>query len=288
MARQAYITDLDGTLLTSEQKLTDYTIQVITAAMEKGAVISFSTARGFISAASVVSEIAWKYPLILYNGALIYDGMSGKVIDGYWLDHFISKEIISIGRQLGGMTPFYFSLDENDRERVLHEPLKRMGDVVFFNSRPGDERFREVDKLECPAEHRTLIITYIGLLEELQPVHQAVQHRFGDKLQIHFMKDLYITDHYFLEFSHPQGNKSDGLKLWAQHMGLEPQDITVFGDHLNDLGLFAAAGTRIAVQNAQPEIKALAHQVIASNNEDGVARFLEKTLMFKKELIPGE
>ncbi|MNY54992.1 sugar phosphate phosphatase [compost metagenome] len=51
---------------------------------------------------------------------------------------------------------------------------------------------------------------------------------------------------------------------------------------MNDLGLFTAAGTRIAVQNAQPEIKALAHQVIASNNEDGVANFLEKTLLVKK------
>ncbi|MNC07079.1 putative phosphatase [compost metagenome] len=224
MARQAYITDLDGTLLTSEQKLTDYTIQVITEAMKQGVIISFSTARGFISADSVVSEIDWKYPLILYNGALIYDGISRRVIDGYWLDHFISKEIISIGRKFGGITPFYFSLDEHDCERVLHEPLKREGDVFFFNSRPGDERFREVRKLDCPAGHRTLIISYIGLLEELQPVHQAVQDRFGNELQIHFMKDLYIKDHYFLEFSHPQGNKSEGLKLWAHHLGLEPQD----------------------------------------------------------------
>ncbi|MNN62000.1 putative phosphatase [compost metagenome] len=92
------------------------------------------------------------------------------------------------------------------------------------------------------------------------------------------MKDLYIEDHYFLEFSHPKANKSEGLKLWAQIMNVDTRDIVVFGDHLNDLGLFAAAGTRVAVQNAQEEVKALAHRVTASNNEDGVALFLENHL----------
>lgn len=288
MTTEAYITDLDGTLLTSEQKLTDYTVQVITEALEQGAIISYATARGYVSAARAVSRIPWKHPLILYNGALIYDGINGKVIDGYWLDPVISGEIIALGQELGGISPFYFSLDEADCERVLHEPLTRSGELQFFNSRPGDKRFREVNKLECPDGFRTLIISYIGLLEELQPIRQAVQERFGNQLQVHFMKDIYIEDHYFLEFSHPRGNKSEGLKLWAQHVGVETGNITVFGDHVNDFGLFSAAGRGIAVQNAQPELKALAHEVIASNNEEGVAAYLEQTLKLKRERVSGE
>ncbi|WP_342565720.1 HAD hydrolase family protein [Paenibacillus sp. FSL R7-0345] len=288
MTAEAYITDLDGTLLTSDQRLTDFTVQVITEALDQGALISYATARGYISAARVVSQIPWKHPLILYNGALIYDGINGKVIGGYWLDPVISGEIISLGRKAGGLTPFYFSLDEDDNERVLYEPLTRSGEIRFYNSRPGDKRFREVNRLECPDGCRTLIISYIGLLEELQPIREAVQERFGDQLQIHFMQDIYIEDHYFLEFSHPRGNKSDGLKLWAQHMGVEPDKITVFGDHINDLGLFTAAGTGIAVQNAQPELKALADRVIDSNNEDGVAVYLEQALKLEKECVSGE
>ncbi|MNB88289.1 Pyridoxal phosphate phosphatase YigL [compost metagenome] len=288
MPAEAFITDLDGTLLTSEQKLTDYTVQVITEALDLGALISYATARGYVSAARAVSQIVWKHPLILYNGALIYDGINGKVIDGYWLDPVISGEIIALGREVGGVSPFYFSLDEADCERVLHEPLKRSGEVQFYNSRPGDKRFREVDRLECPDRYRTLIISYIGLFEELQPIRQAALERFGDKLQIHFMKDIYIEEHYFLEFSHPRGNKSDGLKLWAQHMGVETGNITVFGDHVNDMGLFTAAGRGIAVQNAQSELKALAYEVIASNNEDGVATYLKHTLKMKRESVSGE
>lgn len=90
MHRMAYVTDLDGTLLNSEQKLSAYTVRVITEAMEQGMIISFATARGFISADIVAADISWKYPLILYNGALIYDSMTHKVIAGYWLDPVIS------------------------------------------------------------------------------------------------------------------------------------------------------------------------------------------------------
>lgn len=277
MPMPAYVTDLDGTLLTSEQKLTSYTVKVITEALEQGMIISFATARGYVSAASVVSEIPWKYPLILYNGALLYDGVKGQVIGGYWLDPWLSREIIKFGR-INGITPYLFTMDDADRERVLHELPVRTGDVCFYNSRSGDKRFRKVDTLELPDGYRTLVITYIGLLEELQPVYTAVHERFGAEIQIHFIKDLYIEDHYFLEFSHPLGNKSDGLKLWAQHLGLATEDIVVFGDHLNDLGLFAAAGTRVAVQNAHEEIKALAGAVTGSNNENGVAMFLKNIL----------
>ncbi|AIQ58028.1 Cof-type HAD-IIB family hydrolase [Paenibacillus borealis] len=277
MYRKAYVTDLDGTLLNSEQKLTDYTVQVITEAMERGIIISFATARGFISADSVVADISWKYPLILYNGALIYDSMTHKVIAGYWLDPVISGEIITIGRTCG-ITPFHFLLDAADGERVLYEAPIRTGDVEFYKSRMNDVRFREVKRLDCPPDHRTVVITYIGRLEELAPLHQKVLDRFGSEVHIHFMKDIYIKDHYFLEFSHPDANKSQGLKLWAQHMGLDTADVVVFGDHLNDLGLFAAAGTGVAVENAHEDLKAVAHRITASNNENGVAVFLAETM----------
>lgn len=65
-------------------------------------------------------------------------------------------------------------------------------------------------------------------MEELEPFHQKVLERFGTEVHIHFMKDIYIEDHYFVELSHPNGNKSQELKLWAQHMGLLAKDIVVF------------------------------------------------------------
>ena len=277
MKKRAYITDLDGTLLRSDQTLSPYTRDVISNALEQDVVVTFATARGYISAQSVVSDIPWKYPVILYNGALIYDGLNQNVMDGYWLERDISNEIIDVGRKFG-ITPFYFSLDVDHRERVLHETLRREGEISFYDSRPHDPRFLEVKNLNCPPDYRTLALTYIGLHEELEPIRQEVTALYGDVIHAHMMPDYYIRNHYFLEFSHTKANKRDGLQLWSAHMGIDLENAVVFGDHINDIGLFEAGGTRIAVRNAHERIRQLADHIIDSNELDGVAHYIQQQM----------
>lgn len=282
MQNKVYITDLDGTLLRSNQTLSLFSTNVITRALEQEWIVTYATARGYTSAQSVVSDIPWKHPVILYNGALIYDVLKHTIVDGYWLERDISNEIINIGRE-HGITPFYFSLDADHQERVLHEELRREGEVSFYNSRSSDPRFLEVKSLNCPPDYRTLTLTYIGLLEELEPIRLEVTKRFGDIVHAHFMPDYYIPNHYFLEFSHAKGNKREGLRLWASHMGVDLEHIVVFGDHLNDVGLFEAGGTRIAVRNAHESIQKLADHIIDSNELDGVAHYIQQQMDLRDE-----
>jgi Cof subfamily protein (haloacid dehalogenase superfamily) len=275
MTNKHFLTDLDGTLLQSDATLSEYTINVICNAMKQGIIISYATARSYISSNKIVSVIPWKYPIVLYNGAVIFDPVSSKVIGGYWLDNETTNQIIEIGRKQG-LIPFLFALDEEDKERVFHEKLLRMGDLTFYESRPNDPRFGEMSLLECSDAFRTLIVTYIGLLHELEPLKDEVQRRFGNQVHIHLMKDQYIENHYFLEFSHSKANKKEGLKQWAELMHCMPEDVTAFGDNLNDLGMFETAGTKVAVSNAHPNLIALSTLVVESNDEDGVAKYIHR------------
>ncbi|MEX1030667.1 MAG: HAD hydrolase family protein [Paenibacillaceae bacterium] len=268
-----YLTDLDGTLLQSDATLSSFTIHTLTEAIKNGTIISYATARSYTSSIHAVGEIPWKHPLVLYNGALLYDPVEQKVLDGHWLNNRITNDIIEFGRSYN-ILPLLFCLDSNDVEKVLHERLHRGGDVQFYNSRPNDPRFREVEQLNCPDTHRTLIITYIGLLDELEKIHTYISGIFKNQVHSHLMKDQYIPDHYFLEFSHAMANKQEGLYLWSKLVGCEVTEVTVFGDNLNDIGLFRAAGKKIAVSNAHPQILEMADQVVESNNDDGVARYL--------------
>ncbi|KRE59643.1 HAD family hydrolase [Paenibacillus sp. Soil750] len=268
-----FLTDLDGTLLNANAKPSDYTRSVITSALEQGVVISYATARSYQSSQAVVSEIPWRYPLVLYNGAMLFDPVQKRVIGGRWLDCERSNAIIQMGKSFG-ITPLLFALDEQDNERVHHERLERTGDLQFLASRPNDPRFREVDELRSTETLRTLILTYIGLLEELLPLKTAVQEVMGAEVHIHLMKDNYIAGHYFLEFSHPEANKQMGLRLWAELVGCTSEDVTVFGDNLNDTGMFLEAGRKVAVANAHPEILLLADEIVVSNDEDGVAVYI--------------
>lgn len=281
--KNIFVSDLDGTLLRSNQTLSDYTIRIVNEAVYGGNIVSFATARGLFSAKSVVSAIEWKHPVILYNGALLYDVAQDQVMDGYWLNNELTTELIGMGKQFG-LSPFYFSLDANHQERVYHEALSTFGMVEFLKSRSNDPRFCEVDQLKAFIGSRTLALTYIGEWEMLIAFKEEVTVKIGEQLNCHMMKDYYIPNQYFLEFSHPLASKREGLALWARHMNVNPKQICIFGDQLNDLGLFEAAGQKVAVANAHHDILKLADKVIESNDEDGVAKYIEACLRTRDSL----
>lgn len=130
MKRDYFLTDLDGTLLRSNAKPSDYTVSVLTQALDQGTVVSYATARSYQSSNAVVSEIPWRYPLVLYNGAMLFDPIAKRVLGGRWLDSERSNAIVKIGKTFG-ITPLLFALDEQDYERVLHESWNVQG---IFNS----------------------------------------------------------------------------------------------------------------------------------------------------------
>lgn len=68
-----FVTDLDGTPLRSDASVSDLTVDVVTRALHEGRVVSFATARSWISAKPQVHRIPWRHPIIVYNGAIILD-----------------------------------------------------------------------------------------------------------------------------------------------------------------------------------------------------------------------
>ena len=69
------------------------------------------------------------------------------------------------------------------------------------------------------------------------------------------------------------------MKTLVEHIGIELNDVIAFGDDINDLGMLKLAGTAVAVSNAIEEVKAVADHITESNDQDGVAKFLERTIL---------
>ena len=83
----------------------------------------------------------------------------------------------------------------------------------------------------------------------------------------------------YIEICPPNVDKGTGLAVVAQAVGVDPADVLVFGDMPNDLPMFAWAGwSRVAVQNAHPTLLAVADEVTLTNDEDGVAVYLDRLL----------
>ena len=278
MEQRMFITDLDGTLLRSDATVSEYSIRVLTEAVQRGLTIGYATARSIASSGKIVSAIPWNSPLIVYNGARILDPNTHEELASHMLKPQITNEVIEFGRR-HGLCPFLFLMDSSGREKVYHEELNRTGDRQFHASRPGDPRFRRMNLLRCPEDADALTITYIGLYDEMASFHEEAIRLFGDAIHVHFMADRYIKEHYFLEYSHPKANKKHALLKWCELMETDPVNVTVFGDQLNDIGMFQAAGTRLAVANAHDSLKLLATGYVNANDEDGVAAYLEKRLV---------
>lgn len=275
MEKLYILTDLDGTLLHSNSKLSAFSENVVARALAEGHVVSYATARSYTSSQTKVSAIAWKYPIILYNGALILDPLTQSTVGGAWLSHDITNEVIVLGKSYD-QVPFLFLLDENQHELVLHEPLRRVGEQGFYDSRPNDRRFHEVPLLQLNhLDKKVMIITYIGAYEDLMPLYDELKLRYGSDIYLHFTLDTYLEDQYFLEVSDPLANKGAAAIRWAELVGCLPEQVTVFGDNLNDLSMFEVAGKRLAVSNARNELKEKADSLIASNDEDGVALYIQ-------------
>jgi len=83
----------------------------------------------------------------------------------------------------------------------------------------------------------------------------------------------------YIEICPPGVTKASGLAVVADSLGVDPREVLVFGDMPNDLPMFGWAGwSRVAVANAHPEVLAIADEVTSTNDDDGVARYLDRLL----------
>jgi len=119
-------------------------------------------------------------------------------------------------------------------------------------------------------------IGYFGKYTTLLPMIRNFERTFGKELEYKLSPEKY-SDGWFLTILHPEGDKAHALQKVADYIGRDTADITVFGDSVNDIGMFKLAGTSVAVSNALDEVKAVADVVLPhSNDEDGVAKYLNR------------
>jgi len=138
----------------------------------------------------------------------------------------------------------------------------------------GDTRLEAHKRMEAMEE--TLKIVYMAEEQRLRPLTEHFKTLFGDALEFKLMPEKY-TGGYYLTILHPLGDKAHAMAKVAEYLGRDTADFTVFGDSLNDLGMFELAGTACAVRNALDEVKAAADIVLPrSNDEDAVAHYLQE------------
>lgn len=268
MPKTLYISDLDGTLLTSEQRISERSLEVINGLTEQGMVFSYATARSIVTARKVTEGLVVRHPVIVYNGAFIIDNNTGKRL---LKNIYTPEEAEEIYNTLSGfgISPLIYSIID-DKERFSYIPSKlTRGLKDFLDSRKGDPRHRPVSE---DGELLMGEIFYFSCIDEAGSMEEAY-HALKDRFHCIYGKDIYSGDQW-LEILPPSATKADAVRQLKEYLDCER--LIVLGDGINDISMFKTADECYAVANADLSLKEIADGIIGDNNNDGAAEFLLK------------
>jgi Cof subfamily protein (haloacid dehalogenase superfamily) len=257
MSIKMIVTDIDRTLLHTDKTLSAYSVEVLSRCHEKGIKIVFATARPkrtVLSYAKFGNSVA--DALILHNGAVVY---------------------------IGDKLHTCFGIEPTTRDKILFSIMRDFPEATI-SVEIEDANYANFDTS--------------GIWDSVRTDFTNIPNKLADKIIIgsiyasslppnaHFLAK-YIPDELYIETSsgeninlelimNRKATKWEAVKIVAEQLGIAISEIAAFGDDYNDVSMLKNCGIGIAVSNAIDEAKAAADYICDTNNNDGVAKWLEK------------
>ncbi|MFD7375896.1 HAD family hydrolase [Streptomyces mirabilis] len=256
-------TDLDGTLLRSDETVSERTREALAAVTAAGAAHIVVTGRAVPWTRHILDDLGYEGLAVCGQGAQVYDAGEHRLLTSVTLD-----------RQLAGL--------------ALAKIEAEVGPLLLAASRDG----LDGEVLVGPGYRRqdgSLPVVPIRDATDLwsAPLNKVyVQHPTlsDDELAAVAAKvagglvGVTVAGAGIVEILPLGLSKATGLSLAARRLGVKAADTIAFGDMPNDIPMFAWAAHSVAMANAHDELKAVADEVTSSNEEDGIAVVLERML----------
>lgn len=268
-----FVSDLDGTLLTAKETVSEYSMRLLNELIdEDGVLFTYATARSLNSAAKAVWGLRQNLPVILYNGAIIMEPWNGNKLYNSHFTGTVRADIRRILHEYDVWPLVYSFLGNKERVSWLRgretEGMKR-----YLSRRAGDPRLNPVDSPDELKDDEIFYYTYIDAKERTDVLHAVFEK--DARFRCIYQQETYQSD-YWLEIMPAGTSKGAAATVLKERLGAER--LVVFGDALNDRELFRAADEAYAVENADEELKKAATAVIGYSEEDSVSKFIRDNL----------
>ena len=247
------VTDLDGTLLRKDKTISEYTASIFQCCSNNGIKIVFATARP-IRAVKMLGLNLHSDASVYHNGAVITIG--DELFQETGIGYESAKVLLHSAVRMKGM-------------KVAAE----IDDVLYANFDtstvwPGVHAVR-TDFAHLPEKSVDKIIFITADRCEISEIEKLLD------------EDLYweISENEVLMVMNKNARKKNATSALASHFGISLSEIAAFGDDYNDIEMIRDCGSGVAVANAIDEVKAVADYICQSNDEDGVAKWIEEFCM---------
>jgi len=258
--------DIDQTLLNSQSKITEDTKLALQKALQQGIKIVLCSGRPLAGVSPFLKELGVsgdEQYVITYNGALI-ETVSGKILSRQILTNADYRRIV---KYVDDNDMQYYVLDDDSNVYTSNRDINRIAVVQAWENSAGIF-VRTPDEL--PADFEIPKAAIVGEKETLDAYEKPVKDEFAN--------DYYVVRaaDNFLELMHKNVNKGSGLTQLTELLNIKPEEVMAFGDEQNDLPMFKFARTAVCMGNGSDLAKEHADYITDTNDNDGIAKALDK------------
>lgn len=261
--------DIDGTLVKNDKSLSDENIEWIRKAVkEKNAKFAIVSGRIYSAITQYYDQLGIKGPTSSLNGTILYDEHDNIIID-HRLPMDIAIQVLNISRK--------FDIE-----------LLTIKENSWFTENQDGYLYSEKFPIY---KQQSILCSFEELLQQEEMNKMLFMSPDSSKLEgfkNYLIGNIENTTYYygnnFIEVMPFGINKGSAIDDLSKYYNIDKSNIMALGDDYNDIEMLSKAGISVAMRNAYDEIKKVAHYITESNEDDGVAKAIQK-IFFNKQII---
>ena len=258
------LSDVDGTLVTDEKKLTDEAVRAVQRLGEADVRFALTSGRPPRGLAMLVDPLGITTPLSGFNGGMIVDTQFHVVRERVLADDIVAP-MIALLEEIGLSVWLYrgegwYVLDSHGPHVQSHERAVEFAPLVVAN-------------FDGLTDHVVKVVGVTDDAARMNEANAALNERF-----VGFVSAT-CSSPYYLDVTHPDATKGGVVAYLADHYGIDPCAIATIGDMSNDVSMFESSGLSVAMGNAPADVQRRADHVTSSNEENGFAHAIDAFIL---------
>ena len=280
--------DLDGTMLDSYGRVTENTKNTIKKVEEQGVEVVIASGRPIDSIKTIAKEIKSKNYFIAGNGAIVYDVKKDEIIyektmskekvleiikiceeNSISYNVYTEKEILATSLKYNVL---YYHKENLKKEESKRTKINIVNNMYEYIKDKEDARFLKITICD---ESKSVFNSIIRKLREINDIEILEVSHMARKTIVQGTEE-YPISYYYTEISTNDVDKWNAIEFLIKKLNIKREEVMAIGDNANDKMMIEKAGLGIAMKQSAPSIIELADEVTEDNNEDGVAKILQK------------
>ena len=280
--------DLDGTMLNSYGVVTENTKNTIKKVIENGAEVIIASGRPIDSIKSIAKEIGSKNYFIAGNGALIYDIKNDKIIYEKYMSKSKVLEIIKICEENSiaynvytdktilatslKYNVLYYYKENLKKEESKKTNINIVKDMYEYVKNMQEDKFLKITICD---DNKTVFDSIMKKIKKIEEIEALDVSHMSRKMIRQGTEEIPI-EYYYTEISLANVDKWNAIEFLIKKLNIETEKVMTIGDNINDKKMIENAGLGIAMKGSTPVVTNVADDIAESNNEEGVAKILQK------------